>query len=129
MQAPAFGYGGSGCSAAQFNAKIYSSVVLCHYASYLKHAFTFRDIAIVNPPHLSTLLPALKKVSSFNKDRVSLDNEGLVEIREEGEGGEGGRGGQLAQRRTKLPCPTPEMADFSLWSILRKNIGMIRSQQ
>ena len=87
---------------------------------------------IVNPPHLSTLLPALKKVSSFNKDRVSLDNEALVEIREEGEGGErgeGGRGGQLAQRRTKLPCPTPDMADFSLWTILRKNIGTVHSQR
>ena len=100
----------------------------------MKHVFTFRDIAliIVNPPHLSTLLPALKKVSSFNKDRVSLDNEALVEIREEGEGGErgeGGRGGQLAQRRTKLPCPTPDMADFSLWTILRKNIGTVHSQR
>ena len=26
-------------------------------------------------------------------------------------------------RRTTLPCPVSELADFSLWSLLRKNIG------
>ena len=70
----------------------------------------------------SALHVALKKASSLNKDRVGLTNEALLE--DGGERGEGGHEGEhLAQRRSKLPCPTPEMADFSLWSILRKNIG------
>ena len=88
-------------------------------------------------------IAALKKVSSFQSDRVGLVNGALPEeegeegeegqLGEEGGGGEGGGGGGgggggkggllLQKRRNKLPCPTPEMADFSLWSILRKNIG------
>ena len=30
---------------------------------------------------------------------------------------------EVRQRRTKLPCQMQDMGDFSLWSILRKNIG------
>ena len=90
-----------------------------------------------------SLHPALKKVSLFQRDRVGLVNGALPEEEEEGqlgeEGGEGEEGGGgeeggeggggkggllLLKRRNKLPCPTPEMADFSLWSILRKNIGI-----
>ena len=79
------------------------------------------------------LLPVLKKVSSFGNDRVSsFNNETfLASLPEEppnlerqrpSEGGEK-EGGALPQRRNNLPCPVPDMADFSLWSILRKNIG------
>ena len=79
------------------------------------------------------LLPVLKKVSSFGNDRVSsFNNETfLASLPEEPpnserqrplEGGEK-EGGALPQRRNNLPCPVPDMADFSLWSILRKNIG------
>lgn len=30
---------------------------------------------------------------------------------------------QVVKRRSKLPAPIPDMADFSLLSLLRKNIG------
>ena len=30
---------------------------------------------------------------------------------------------EVRQRRTRLPCSMQDMADFSLWGILRKNIG------
>lgn len=30
---------------------------------------------------------------------------------------------EVHQRRTKLPCSMQDTGDFSLWSILRKNIG------
>ena len=80
-------------------------------------------------------------MSSFQRDRVGLVNGALPEeegeqgeegqLGEEGGGGGGGGGGKggllLLKRRNKLPCPTPEMADFSLWSILRKNIGIYHS--
>ena len=46
-----------------------------------------------------------------------LQEEPQTELRE------GADRNGVHQRRTKLPCPVPDMADFSLWSILRKNIG------
>lgn len=79
----------------------------------------------------STVTPVLKKVPSF-KERGALTNGEssltIVEEEEEEEEGAHHSGPETqCQRRNKLPSPVPDMADFSLWTILRKNIGRLTS--
>ena len=64
------------------------------------------------------VLPSFKERGGLTNGESSLtvveEEEELHQLEQES---------SLCQRRNKLPSPVPDMADFSLWSILRKNIG------
>ena len=55
------------------------------------------------------------------------DSDSVVTVLEEGSPirkAVGLDGLRVQQRRSKLPRTIPDIADISLWSILRRNIGM-----